>query len=73
MCGETCVSVQNFRQRLEDLSQRADSGNQSRCEEEFGKLGVTSPLAKDFECQEAVKNESKNRDSAYLPREWSQS
>jgi protein tyrosine phosphatase len=66
MCGETCVSVQNFRQRLAELSTKT-TDNQTRCGDEFEKLQITSPLVEDFACEVAVGNSSKNRDSIYLP------
>ena len=69
MCGETCVSVQTFRQRLEELASLNNNTGKTRYEEEFDKLISTCPSEDDFTCHIAKQSENveKNRYPTNLP------
>ena len=71
MCGETCVSVQGLRKRIEELSERVEGSEQTRYEVEFKKLLTTSSEV-EFDCYVAASeaNVVKNRYQTNLPSEW---
>ena len=68
MCGETCVSVQGLRKRIEELGERVDG--QTRFEVEFERLLATS-LEVEFTCDVAARQENvaRNRYQTNLPSE----
>lgn len=70
MCGETCVSVQGLRKRIEELGKRVDGSEQTRFELEFERLVATSSEV-EFKCDVAACQENmvRNRHQTNLPSE----
>lgn len=70
MCGETCVSVQGLRNRIEELGERVDTSEQTRFEVEFENLVATS-CEVEFTCDVAARqqNMARNRYQTNLPSE----
>ena len=70
MCGETCVSVQGLRKRIQELGERVDGSEQTRFELEFERLVATSSEV-EFKCDVAARQENmvRNRHQTNLPSE----
>ena len=70
MCGETCVSVQGLRKRIQELGGRVDGSEQTRFELEFERLVATSSEV-EFKCDVAARQENmvRNRLQTNLPSE----
>ena len=70
MCGETCVSVQGLRKRIQELGERVDGSEQTRFELEFERLVATSSEV-EFKCDVAARQENmvRNRLQTNLPSE----